>query len=176
MKIEISQEDYEFLKDLQHELNTQSTDGNAQPVFWGIMEKKDHVVPDGYGEPLIHHEDGTWDLDEAVEFVEEYLKSEFGENDGGVEVETWKDVDKENIRDVCDYINDVLNFDDIAMYDHVEEDELCRFTGAFLTKREAKRYVETYAYNHNQPRTYAMTAFRNFELERLLNILRKIEL
>ena len=38
MKIDISQKDYDFLKDLQNELNTQSTDGNAQPVFWGVAE------------------------------------------------------------------------------------------------------------------------------------------
>lgn len=31
--IQISDEDYEFLKDLQHELNTQTNDGNADPVY-----------------------------------------------------------------------------------------------------------------------------------------------
>jgi hypothetical protein len=40
MKLEISRDDYEFLKGLQHELNTQTTDGNAQPVFWGVSEVK----------------------------------------------------------------------------------------------------------------------------------------
>ena len=34
MKINISQEDYEFLKHLQHELNVQENDGNAEPVYW----------------------------------------------------------------------------------------------------------------------------------------------
>ena len=178
--IKLSQDDAQFLSDLQHELNTQGTDGNAQPVFWGVMEKKDHVVPDGFGDPLIHFDDGTWDLEEAIAVVEEHLKSEYGENDGGEEAEAWKEawkeVDKSNIRDVYDYMDNVLGFDDIDIFAHVEEDELCRYTGAFLTKREAKRYVETYAYNHNQPRTYAMTAFRNFELERLLKILKTMEI
>ena len=113
MKIEINKEDYEFLKDLQHELLTQENDGNADPVFWGVMEKKEVSVPDGCGD--------------------------------------------------CSKI----------VYD---VDELCRFTGAFITKRACKEYVEKYAYNHSQPRTYAMTAYRNFELERLLNILKTIDL
>lgn len=34
----LSQVDYDFLKDLQHELNTQTNDGNADPVYWGVME------------------------------------------------------------------------------------------------------------------------------------------
>ena len=174
--IQITDEDYEFLQDLQHELNTQTNDGNADPVYWGVMEKKDYVVPDGFGDPLIHFDDGTWDLEEAIAVVEEHLKSEYGENDGGEEVEAWKEVDKSDIRDVYDYMDNVLGFDDIGIFDHVEEDELCRYTGAFLTKREAKRYVETYAYNHNQPSTYAMTAFRNFELARLLKILKTMEM
>jgi len=39
MKIEVTQEQYEFLKNLQHELLTQPTDGNANPVFWGVILK-----------------------------------------------------------------------------------------------------------------------------------------
>ena len=49
------------------------------------------------------------------------------------------------------------------------------FTGAFLTKRACKNYIERYGYNHNDPHTYAMTAYRNFELVRLLNILKTIK-
>ena len=33
--IQISDEDYEFLAELQHELVTQDNDGNADPVYWG---------------------------------------------------------------------------------------------------------------------------------------------
>lgn len=34
----MTKEDIEFLRDLQHELNTQPNDGNADPVFWGIIQ------------------------------------------------------------------------------------------------------------------------------------------
>ena len=50
------------------------------------------------------------------------------------------------------------------------------FTGAFITKRACKNYIEKYGYNHNDPHTYAMTAYRNFELGRLLKILKTIKL
>lgn len=39
-----------------------------------------------------------------------------------------------------------------------------------------KEYIKKYSYNHRNPHTYAMTAYRNFELERLLNILKTIDL
>ena len=60
MKIEISKEDFEFLKDLQHELNTQPNDGNADPVFWGVLESEEVGVPDGCGDPYITYDDGTF--------------------------------------------------------------------------------------------------------------------
>jgi len=182
--IEISQEDYEFLKDLQNELNTQTTDGNAQPVYWGVMESKDVAVPDGCGETYIQYDDGKWTLGEAVHEVEEFLASltpqeKIIKNDFGEEStldEQWEAVDHENIVDVFDFMYVECKWDNIALYDFVKEDYICRYTGAFLTKRACKNYIEKYKYNHNNPRTYAMTAYRNFELERLLKILREMKL
>ena len=75
MKIEISQEDFEFLKELQHELNTQPTDGNAQPVYWGVMETETVGVPDGCGEPIIYMGDGvTMELEEVVEYINPHCR------------------------------------------------------------------------------------------------------
>ena len=48
--IQISEEDYELLKDLQHELNTQTNDGNADPVYWGVMEHRMEPAPEGCGD------------------------------------------------------------------------------------------------------------------------------
>lgn len=35
-KHKINKSEIEFLIDLQKELNTQTDDGNAQPVYWGM--------------------------------------------------------------------------------------------------------------------------------------------
>ena len=73
MKIEISQEDYEFLKELQHELNTQENDGNADPLFWGVEETCEEcrgADGDFGGDPYIRYDDGKWTLEEAVAEVE----------------------------------------------------------------------------------------------------------
>ncbi len=173
MTIEIPNEDYEFLKELQHELNTQDTDGNAQPVFWGVMETHDFAVPDGCGTTYIQHDDGKWNLEESVHEVEEYIESLSPEEKSHVE-EEWEDVDKEDIVEVYDFMVAVLKWDNITTYDFREEEKLSTNTGAFLTKRACKQYIDKYKYNHRNPHTYAMTAFRNFELERLLNILKKM--
>ena len=37
-QIKINEQDYEFLKDLQHELNTQDNDGTADPLYWMAEE------------------------------------------------------------------------------------------------------------------------------------------
>ena len=184
MNIEISNEDYEFLKELQHELNTQTTDSNAQPVYWGVMETHEVAVPDGCGTTYIQHDDGKWSLEEAVHEVEEYLASLTPEDKifttNGFDVERnlddeWGAVDKENIVEVYDFMSIELKWDNISLFDFRKEDKLSTMTGAFLTKRACKQYIERYKYNHSNPHTYAMTAYRNFELGRLLDILKTMK-
>ncbi|MBQ9532418.1 MAG: hypothetical protein IJR71_00425 [Prevotella sp.] len=171
-QIEIPQEDYEFLKELQNELNTQPSDGNAQPVYWGVLEDYEALTFEGEGEARIPHDDGAYSLEELVgeinddsEFFSLSLKSE------------WNAVDKNDLDEVMDFVNKNWNERNIIGKPYWVEikDKICRDAGAFLTKRACKEYIEKFGYNHRNPRTYAMTAYRNFELERLLNILRTIK-
>jgi hypothetical protein len=53
--------------------------------------------------------------------------------------------------------------------------ELSDDTGAFITKRACQEYIDKYGYNHSNPHTYAMTAFRNHEYEKLINTLKTIK-
>lgn len=174
-KIELNEQDYEFLKELQHELNTQETDGNAQPVFWGVEEEvEDFRGTDGDygGEPYIRFDDGKWSVEEAVQEVEEVLH----EYEPDIQSE-WTDVDKESADDIYEFMTERLKWDNV--YDVIYIDKKWRvtpYTGAFITKRACKNYIERYGYNHCKPHTYAMTAYRNFELERLLKILREMKM
>ena len=172
MKIEISQEDYEFLKELQHELNTQDTDGQADPRFWGVMENRMEGVPDGCGDLYVYLGDGvTETLEGAIEYVEERIRDFYDEET----IAIWDNLDKEDIDGVADFIHD--HIDNEARVVYMEKKyHISRMTGAFLTKRACKEYIEKYGYNHSNPQTYAMTAIRNFEYERLLNILKMMKL
>ena len=172
-QVEISQEDYDFLKDLQYELNTQTNDGNADPVYWGVMESEMKCVPEGCGDPIIYMGDGgTMTTKEAVEYVENDYLSDLDDADK----EEWAEVDKTDMDDVVRFMNENLKWHDVrVVYERLEE-FISRETGAFLTKRACKTYIERCGYNHCRPRTYAMTAYRNYELERLLSILKTMEL
>ena len=169
----LSQVDYDFLKDLQHELNTQTNDGNADPVYWGVMESEMKGVPEGCGDPIIYMGDGgTMTTKEAIEYIENDYLSDLDDADK----EEWADVDKTDMDDVVRFMNENLNWHDVRMEDQRLEERISRETGAFLTKRACKEYVERYGYNHSKPHTYAMTAYRNFELARLLKILKTMEM
>ena len=170
--IQITDDDYKFLKDLQHELNTQTNDGNAEPVFWGVMETREDAAPCGCGETKIHLGDGVVvDLEGAVQHVREYLpdcQKKVGK--------FWEEeVDQDDIEEVADFIRNMMNMQ-ADLVDVEERSFLSRETGAFLTKRACKEYIRLCGYNHSKPHTYAMTAYRNYELARLLKILRTMEM
>lgn len=169
MKIEVTQEQYEFLKNLQHELLTQPTDGNADPVFWGVIEEKEIGVPDGCGEPRIYLGDGVVNtLEEAVAYVDEWIEDCDDETKN-----VWDDVDKEWSEDVVDFIKTYIDMQ-CRLVSVDKKRELSDETGAFLTKRACQEYIDKYGYNHTNPHTYAMTAFRNYEYDELINILKTI--
>ena len=177
MNIEISQEDYEFLKDLQNELKTQENDGNADPVFWGVEETVEECRGgDGEygGDPYITYDDGKWSLEEAIEEVEDELKNNPEYSDEWLHKE-WEEVDKSCAEDVYEFMTGMLRWEGIYGVVYVEDvKRVTPFTGAFITKRACKEYIRKYGYNHNDPHTYAMTAYRNFELGRLINILKSL--
>ena len=173
MKINLSDEEYEFLKDLQHELNTQETDGNAQPVFWGVEETVEECrgeYGDWGGDPYIRFDDGKWTLEEAIKEVNENI-IDYPQDI----VSEWEDVDKTCAEDIYEFMSERLKWDSVYGVVYVEKVErVTPFTGAFLTKRACKNYIKRYGYNHNNPHTYAMTAYRNFELQKLVNIIKNL--
>lgn len=173
MKINLSDEEYEFLKDLQNELNTQETDGNAQPVFWGVEETVEECrgeYGDWGGDPYIRYDDGKWTLEEAIKEVNENI-IDYPQDI----ISEWEDVDKTCAEDIYEFMIERLKWDSVYGVVYVEKVErVTPFTGAFLTKRACKNYIKRYGYNHNNPHTYAMTAYRNFELQKLVNIIKNL--
>ena len=93
--------------------------------------------------------------------------------------EEWEEVDKEDVSGVAHFICDRMGFDNIYcddIYYVTEEDHISQFSGAFLTKRACKQHIEANKHHYDRPRTYANTAYRNFELARLLKILKTMEM
>ena len=169
--IQISDVAYEFLKDLQHELNTQTNDGNADPVYWGVRETHLEPAPEGCGDAFIYMGDGvTMTTEEAVQYVEENIR------DDEELQEQWKNIDKNWMDEVADFLHDEMGENECRVIWQEEKSFISQETGAFITKRACKEYIEKCHYNHSNPHTYAMTAYRNYELGQLLKILKTMVL
>lgn len=166
----MKKEDKNFLVELQNELKTQTTDGNSQPTFWGIIEEHMQLVPDGYGDTQMIIEDSErYTISDFIEVIEDYINSL--DDDAKKEaLKKWGEIDRTDPYDIVYFNNDVLG-GSADVFEFTKEDRLSTYTGAFLTKRACQKYIDNYGYNHSKPRTFAMTAIRNYELERLLNIL-----
>lgn len=175
--IKVRDEDYEFLKELQHELNTQTHDYNADPVYWGVEETMEECVPEGCGDPKIYWGDGVIkDFEESVNDIPDHI---YGDEKAEA---SWEELcDGRDSVDLAIDWDEVVDF--IKLYIEPEartvyvEDKhhISRMTGAFLTKRDCQEYIKEYGYNHSRPHTFAMTAYRNFELGNLLTVLKTME-
>jgi len=169
MEIQVSKEDYEFLKDLQHELLTQADDGQADPIYWGVEEIRDK----GLNEMQIFIDDSRFTLDEINERIETWLDEE--QNDAARD--EYELTDQDDADQLAEFYNRWMSYNHSTAYpvEVKEEYFISKDTGAFLTKRACKEYIERFGYNHSNPHTYAMTAYRNFEYARLLKILKTIK-
>ena len=169
-------EDKEFLKELQNELNTQPNDGTANPVIWGVLESHIQPVPDGYGEfAMILDNCTSYTVEEFIEVVEDCINDSEDEEEIKEFLEEWKNIDKKDAVDIVDFYNDLLG-GQAEVFECIKRDEISHQATAFITKRACKEYIEKFGYNHNNPRTYAMCCYRNFELEKLLNIIRNLNI
>lgn len=157
--------DIEFLIGLQHKLKTQPNDGNADPVFWGVIERKRMPTYPGCGDgiELVWGSECCFPDDEIEELKKRMRVS--GDFEESV---------LESIEDLYDAqeIIEKAGYDDCDTYEFRYEDVLSQDTGAFLTKEACEHHIKINGHNLCNPRTYAMTACRNFEFEELLRILK----
>lgn len=174
----MKKEDIEFLKELQHELNTQDTDGQADPRYWGIMGRKTVPTADCNGDDwrfVVENEMYT-----AEEFVE-MIDNEYVVQMDGCNAARWNKLKNEILADYYQpYWSDdipafIFSATGLNVYtvDVIEQDFLYE-NAMFLTKRSAKEHIEKNGYHYENPRTYAMTAWRSPEVERLISIIKNM--
>lgn len=166
MGIEMKHEDIDFLVNLQHELNTQSHDGNAQPLWWGVMEDREIAgFEDGWATNYSLCKEGDPDFEIKGPTVEDIKR--IGVEECGMDEEDFEYcVDTEDALRELNIYSDEYYLVGVQTLGHLNRGCL------FLTKKECKEYITRYGYNHKNPRTYAMTAYRCETYARLLNIIR----
>lgn len=186
----INKKDIGFLKELQHELLTQDHVCQAAPRFWIVQGTvKEYNIDSRYGcdgETLVNTYDGWQEIAESLEEAYKYLTEEFEESEKykfeliSDSIEVYRDELEDNTEFLYD-LEDVVNF----INSHYEDEryEVCCYRNVdknyentmFLTNRECKEHIKTNYYHYpKDAHSYAMTAWRSPEVEKVWNILEKI--
>jgi len=167
----MKQEDIEFLRELQHELNTQEHDGQAAPRYWGIAQRIEKPCPEGCGDTILYVGDGgVMTCEEFVDFIE-------NNNYQDGHADEWEEVYKCSESDLAEFANDVLGWSDVrVVYQETDYHYIGEDSNVFLTKRACLAHLSQNHYHYKKGHTYAMTAWRNPEFERLMNILQTMNI
>lgn len=198
-KHKITDEELQFLSDLQKELNTQDYVSQADPRFWVIKgsEKIYHVEDDVDGYEL-YDPDGcvvvASDTIEAYEYINDNLLEDINKNRLDGEEFTiiinennllgviWVDGDKEDYREPKELtdLHEIqkwleeqgYNYEIIAykLVQKIYENTM------FLTQIDAENHLRANAHHYSEDaHTFAMTAWRDWRMDKLIKILQQVD-
>ena len=160
-----------FLKELQQELLTQDKLCQADPRFWVIRDYRWDIVPDEYAEQyrIYDSEGDSW----TVKQFNEHLNNscDYDEVLNGFDLSDIENADKHDWYDIVDALNEEFGTNEFKILGVVENTFIVPDT-MFLTNREAKEHLKKNDYHYtSKAHTFAMTAWRSPQVERLIHIL-----
>lgn len=170
----MTKEQIEFLKNLQQELNTQNTVGQADPRFWVVAQYEWHNCWEENSHDY-HYCDGE-NTYESLEKLKEHLKENDYLDENGYfnpgELEAWEDLEDFHI-DSIDEWDDLPECVKNEYYKvPVRQEHVIKQNTMFLTLRECKEHIEANHYHYNDTvHSYAMTAWRSPQVEQLIKLL-----
>lgn len=194
LKHKITKAEIDFLINLQNELNTQTNDGNAQPIYWTIMDfMRDYNVEDGT--PVLCNASEQITLESNKE-IADYIKEELdiyvhAYDDYTITLiemlnddEKDENIIKEHIANGDEHI--LWNMDEcedfLKQYEsdweirHYEEKSFIVNNLMFLTRQSAEEHLKAKSHHYSDnAHTYAMTALYNPIVEKLWKILREVD-
>lgn len=166
-------EDIQFLKDFQQELNTQEIDSQAAPRYWALMDYRIVPANEDYDAEDVeyYYNDGDHVKFENVEELKEFIEdADYDEADE--ELQNLLDDGETSFEDLWEYVKDNLNDDGFFDEVSVKEESFLVPNTMFLTKAEAQQHIKLNHYHYTKKvHTYAMTAWRAPKVERLFKIL-----
>ncbi|MGL5647767.1 MAG: hypothetical protein ACRDDY_07945 [Clostridium sp.] len=188
--INISDEDFKFLKELQHEMITQDHVGQASPRFWVVKQpEKEYWVEENVEGIFIYDSgsceslfEGNFESEEFNKWFIDYVNEEYSDiewneeelNKGYLEFTIY---DEEYfIYDVEDLKNFFEDKDYISI-GYYRTNHVIKENTMFLTLREAREHLESNSHHYNDKvYTYAMTAWRSPQVAKLYEVLEGLEL
>ncbi|HCL03099.1 MAG TPA: hypothetical protein DHW61_11950 [Lachnoclostridium phytofermentans] len=195
-KHDITEEEIQFLLNLQAEMNTQDHVGQADPRYWVIKgTERMYNVEDADGYELYNKDSCdtvSEDMEEIVEYINENFTDEINESygikyelsvDEGIFSETiivkWNEDDEEETEELED-LQDIkewlerFGYDEYSVISYAIIPKIYENT-MFLTQREAEEHLKANHYHYSDDaHTYAMTAWRSPEVEKLYRILQQV--
>lgn len=182
-------EDIRFLQALQREMNTQDTLGQADPRFWVIKGREKLYVSDVDDYVLLLN--GT-EVASSFEDAASYVSSEAFTADttikaaaeyrhsfvfGGIlsvrseDLPGWEDLTFYSMEELVEWLNEYLQAETYSAVPYMEQSRFYADT-FFLTRKEALEHLKKNHYHYaKDAHTYAMTAWRAPDVERLYGIL-----
>lgn len=195
-KLPLRNADIRFLQELQKEMNTQDTLGQADPRFWVIKGKNRIYLndPDGY-ELCYYCEKVAENLEDAAR----YLQSEGFSDHTGLRAEAsfedaiispegrlsvafsempgpgYEDCVFYDTKSLADWLNEYQGNDAFTAVPYMDRQMVYSDT-LFLTRKEAMEHLRRFHYHYDdEAHTYAMTAWRAPDVERLYGILEETD-
>lgn len=184
----ITKEELDFLSDLQHELNTQDHLSQADPRFWVIMGQEKRVVPSGYEDDVVLYDnDAAEELADGIDDIIKFLNEKFKDDDEPwtitQEYSSYTIKSKED-DDYDEYLCDIdelktwlheHNYESYGFYYYSCEPKIYQNT-MFLTEKAAATHLRQNDYHYDATaHTYAMTAWRSPDVEKLIKILQTVD-
>ena len=169
---------YQFLKNLQKELRTQNNCGTRDPKYWAIRYKESYIRPLGYGEDaIVDREEGRIfkTPEEFIQYVSDNYSyaGEYNEDDDIKRISSLSSLYKALEETLKVY---AIGDDMFELVGLQEEWVIADYSGAFLTKEAADKHLEKNRYHYGKDaHAYCYYAERNFQLEKLLEILKETD-
>ncbi|WP_298751877.1 hypothetical protein [uncultured Arcobacter sp.] len=194
MIIDISKKDYEYLKFLQHELETQDNMCTNNPIY-AVCSYQEVPTSEEYQYCyfVLSYNDGDYEeifSSDGLDYHERKIK--FNETMERYMIDNYL----EDGEQISPKIKELLNEDPYDYEEHLE-DIIYMFNAehgykmeclsihyimerrdteqTFLTEAEAKKHIEINGHNYRKPHIYVLSAFRHNEYDRLTNFIRSIE-
>ncbi|HDK7194868.1 TPA: hypothetical protein PTV74_003175 [Clostridium botulinum] len=174
----MKKEDREFLQELQHEMLTQDTVGQANPRFWVVMQDvKIYGIEDNFditGQTLFYDNEEVGDNLEAIhDFLLDYIYDNRLEysikfSNDSILIDGWQPFN--TIEDIFDFMKYELYLENVNLVNYRIEQQIVSDT-MFLTLRECNEHIKSNSYHYKNPHPYAMTAWRSPQVARLYEIL-----
>ena len=162
VEIDVSEENWNFLKEFMNRVKTQDNRGTASPYYFTVCCKKEVAVPEGSTGNVKYY-----DSNSCESYTYEELKKRFKEwNDDDDDDTEWNEEDDENFEEYQEKYCQKYDVDEDYEYENV-----------FFTEKGYEDHIKLNGHNYRHFKkyySYVKCAFRNPEIEGLFKALEDI--